>query len=146
MSGRSIDRSSFADRLNKRRVDRSLVRLYISRVSNTHIHKAPHITHTHTYTCVQHIYTRTHRSNTRGVTIFGGFCGNAEESLTLFEHETGGLYNGRTWKNISSVEGRSCDRLVAQVFIRFRVFAGPIFGETYRWTALAARLLYRGKI
>lgn len=84
MSGRSIDRPSSADRWNKRRVDRSLVRLCISRVypphthtySRTHtrthayIHARAHIYYTHTHTYV-------HTVVIRGVKISGGFCGGA---------------------------------------------------------------------
>lgn len=88
MSGRSIGRPSSADRLNKRRVHRSLVRLhlYLSRVY-THIHTHTRIhtliyiyTHTHsihsrTHTRT-HTYTRAHRGNARGVKTSGRFCGN----------------------------------------------------------------------
>jgi len=62
MSGRSIDRPSSADRLNKRRVDRSLVRLYISACTHTRARAHTH-THTHTHTHAHartHTYTHTH--------------------------------------------------------------------------------------
>lgn len=91
------------------------------------------------------MYVHAHiHTYTRGVIISGGFCRNAEESL--FEYETEGLYNGRMWKNISSVEGRSCDRWWRK-FVRLRVlWVGlPLEKRTVK-PRLAARFIQRENI